>query len=69
MTDHDMSIEAFERRKAAALAHGWEVCQLGAAVWVGCYDYSWIGDTEFQTWWELLMDAELYDELTEVLGL
>lgn len=68
----------FEKRKAAAIAQGWEVTNLGA-VWhvqsctyidaLGREDsYAWIGDTPEQVWWELLMDAEIYDELTRYLG-
>jgi hypothetical protein len=67
----DLSPEAFERRKARAIERGWECVKLGVVWWVGDADstYSWLGDTEFEAWWELLMDDKLYDELTEVLGL
>jgi hypothetical protein len=67
----DLSPEAFERRKTRAIERGWTSTQLGVVWWVGDAggNYSWLGDTEFEAWWELLMDAELYDELTEVLGL
>lgn len=67
----------FEQRKAAAIAQGWE-CWDEDGIWCveSCsysdsgdeYTYSWVAQTEYSVWWELLMDGEIYDELTKLLG-
>lgn len=67
----------FEARKALAIAAGWTCTQIGGIYLVESPDYinngkreqySWFHESEYIAWYELLMDAELYDEITALLG-
>lgn len=67
----------FEARKALAIAAGWTCTQIGEIYLVESPDYvingkqehySWFDQYEYFAWYELLMDAELYDEITARIG-
>lgn len=67
--ESDMT-SAFIQRQEAAIARGWTCTQCGKRFWVASDAndvYSGAGETELFAWWDILMDAKLYDEIGALL--